>query len=89
MEAHRQRLLAQMSKLQLVCWPWAGPVALEERGPDMTQYHVIHNWLWLGAVDSLKEAAALTRLPAGFDQDGYKILCKPLLSGNYPLHPLG
>ncbi|STS90009.1 excinuclease cho (excinuclease ABC alternative C subunit) [Klebsiella variicola] len=47
-EAHRDRLLAQMSKLQLVCWPWAGPVALEERGPDMTQYHVIHNWLWLG-----------------------------------------
>lgn len=88
-EAHRDRLLAQMSKLQLVCWPWAGPVALEERGPDMTQYHVIHNWLWLGAVDSLDQAAELTRLPAGFDQDGYKILCKPLLSGHYPLHPLG
>ncbi|HBR4913136.1 TPA: excinuclease Cho, partial [Klebsiella pneumoniae] len=52
-EAHRERLLAQMSRLQLVCWPWAGPVALEERGPDMTQYHVIHNWLWLGAVESL------------------------------------
>ena len=49
-EAHKERLLAQMSRLQLVCWPWAGPVALEERGPDMTQYHVIHNWLWLGAV---------------------------------------
>lgn len=68
MEAHRERLLAQMSRLQLVCWPWAGPVALEERGPDMTQYHVIHNWLWLGAVESLDQAAELTRLPAGFDQ---------------------
>lgn len=88
-EAHKERLLAQMSRLQLVCWPWAGPVALEERGPDMTQYHVIHNWLWLGAVESLDQAAELTRLPAGFDQDGYKILCKPLLSGDYPLHPLG
>ena len=87
-EAHRERLLAQMSRLQLVCWPWAGPVALEERGPDMTQYHVIHNWLWLGAVESLDRAAELTRLPAGFDRDGYKILCKPLLSGDYPLHPL-
>jgi hypothetical protein len=20
-------------------------------GPDLTQYHVIHNWLWLGAVE--------------------------------------
>lgn len=62
-----------MSKLQLVCWPWAGPVALEERGPDMVQYHIIHNWLWLGAVDSLAQAAELTALPAGFDHDGYKI----------------
>ncbi len=58
-----------MSKLQLVCWPWAGPVALEERGPDMVQYHIIHNWLWLGAVDSLAQAAKLTTLPAGFDHD--------------------
>ncbi|HDS7114072.1 excinuclease Cho [Klebsiella aerogenes] len=88
-EEHNQRLLAQMSKLQLVCWPWAGPVALEERGPDMVQYHIIHNWLWLGAVDSLAQAAELTTLPAGFDHDGYKILCKPLLSGEYQLHPLG
>ncbi|HDT6507022.1 TPA: excinuclease Cho [Klebsiella aerogenes] len=88
-EDHNQRLLSQMSKLQLVCWPWAGPVALEERGPDMIQYHIIHNWLWLGAADSLAQAAELTTLPAGFDHDGYKILCKPLLSGEYPLHPLG
>lgn len=85
-EEHNQRLLAQMSKLQLVCWPWAGPVALEERGPDMVQYHIIHNWLWLGAVDSLTQATELTTLPAGFDHDGYKILCKPLLSGEYQLH---
>lgn len=88
-EDHNLRLLAQMSKLQLVCWPWAGAVALEERGPDMVQYHIIHNWLWLGAVDSLAQAAKLTTLPAGFDHDGYKILCKPLLSGEYPLHLLG
>ncbi|HDU6300962.1 TPA: excinuclease Cho [Klebsiella aerogenes] len=88
-EEHNQRLLAQMSKLQLVCWPWAGPVALEERGPDMVQYHIIHNWLWLAAVDSMTQAAELTTLPAGFDHDGYKILCKPLLSGEYQLHPLG
>ncbi len=40
----------------------------------MTQYHVIHNWLWLGAVESPDQAAELTRLPADLDQDGYKIL---------------
>ncbi|MFK3703705.1 excinuclease Cho [Klebsiella sp. NPDC088457] len=86
--AHHERLQAQMAKMQVVCWPWPGPVALEETGPDLTQYHVIHNWLWLGAVDTLAQAQALTRLPAGFDHDGYKILCKPLLSGRFTLHPL-
>ncbi|MBU5665765.1 endonuclease, partial [Enterobacteriaceae bacterium S32_ASV_15] len=25
------------------------------------------------------------RTPAGFDQDGYKILCKPLLTGKYEI----
>ncbi|EBR7848585.1 endonuclease, partial [Salmonella enterica] len=31
------------------------------------------------------EAATLVRTPAGFDQDGYKILCKPLMSGQYEI----
>lgn len=88
-EAHNARLHASMAQLQLVCWPWPGPVALEETGPDMTRYHVIHNWLWLGAVKTLAQAQTLTQLPAGFDHDGYKILCKPLLRGDFTLHPLG
>ncbi|BDY95169.1 hypothetical protein MUTS15_38260 [Escherichia coli] len=41
-----------------------------------------------GAVNSLKEATTLIRAPAGFDHDGYKILCKPLLSGNYEITEL-
>lgn len=60
----------------------------EEQHPEMTQYHIIQNWLWLGAVNSLKEATTLIRAPAGFDHDGYKILCKPLLSGNYEITEL-
>ncbi|VEA38695.1 Excinuclease cho (excinuclease ABC alternativeC subunit) [Salmonella enterica subsp. enterica] len=51
----------------------------------MTQFHIINNWLWLGAVPSLDEATTLVRTPAGFDQDGYKILCKPLMSGQYEI----
>lgn len=51
----------------------------------MTQYHIINNWLWLGAVSTLDEATTLARMPAGFDQDGYKILCRPLLSGQYDI----
>lgn len=38
-----------------------------------------------GAVNSPDEATTLVRTPAGFDHDGYKILCKPLLSGNYDI----
>ncbi len=66
----------------------AGAVALKEQHPEMTQYHIIQNWLWLGAVNSLEEATTLIRTPAGFDHDGYKILCKPLLSGNYEITEL-
>jgi len=80
-EAHHQRLLAALAKLQLNCWPWHGPIAMKEDAVDMTEYHIIHNWLWLGSVTSLSAAEALRRLPAGFDHDGYKILCKPLLTG--------
>ncbi|MFW0765834.1 excinuclease Cho [Trabulsiella odontotermitis] len=86
--AHHQRLREALAHLQLICWPWAGAVALEEKGETMTQFHIVNNWLWLGAVDSLAQAGTLTQLPAGFDQDGYKILCRPMLSGKFTLHPL-
>lgn len=80
---HDGRFLAAMERMRLVCWPWNGPISLQEVGETMTQYHIIHNWLWLGAVNHPDEAAELLRTPAGFDHDGYKILCKPLLSGEY------
>lgn len=84
-EAHQQRLIDGLAALRVVCWPWAGAIALKESSETMTHYHIIHNWLWLGAVDSLSDAGALLRAPAGFDQDGYKILCKPLLAGRYEI----
>ena len=60
-------------------------MALKETRDAMTHYHIIRNWLWLGAVESLDDATALLRTPAGFDQDGYKILCKPLLTGKHEI----
>lgn len=57
---------------------WESAVALKEVGDAMTQYHIVNNWLWLGAVDDINDAATLLRTPAGFDHDGYKILCKPV-----------
>lgn len=85
---HALRLRQSLERLRVVCWPWKGAVALKEQHPEMTQYHIIQNWLWLGAVNSLEEATMLIRTPAGFDHDGYKILCKPLLSGNYEITEL-
>lgn len=82
-EAHQARLLSGLSTLRVNCWPWKSAVALKETREGMTHYHIIHNWFWLGAVETLHEAAELMHSPAGFDHDGYKILCKPLLGGTY------
>ena len=49
----------------------------------MNQYHIINYWRWLGAVDDVNDAATLLRTPAGFDHDGYIILCKPVFTGKY------
>lgn len=64
-EEHAQRLRQALERLRVVCWPWQGAVALKEQHPEMTQYHIIQNWLWLGAVNSLEEATTLIRTPPG------------------------
>ncbi|WEJ85834.1 excinuclease Cho [Kluyvera intermedia] len=81
-ESHQHRLITALERLQLVCWPWEGAIALKEESADLTQYHIIRNWMWLGSVTSLEDAGSLSRQQAGFDHDGYKILCKPLLSNS-------
>lgn len=84
-EAHNERLMAALARMQVICWPWQGPVGLKESFGEMTQYHIIHNWFWLGSVNTLQEAKAIKRAPQGFDNDGYKILCKPLISGQHAI----
>ncbi|AUX93298.1 excinuclease Cho [Mixta gaviniae] len=85
---HHSRLLEALEKVRVVCWPWPGAVALVEEGPKETQMHIIQNWFYLGSVSHLDEAKSLTSPPKGFDNDGYKYLCRPLLSGKYPIIPL-
>ncbi|MCT4704109.1 excinuclease Cho [Enterobacteriaceae bacterium H20N1] len=82
-ETHRARFLAAMERIRVMCWPWQGPVGLKESGPDITQYHIIDSWFYLGSVENLKEARSLAAPPKGFDNDGYKILCKLVMSGDY------
>ncbi len=84
-EAHRQRLRVALDAVRLACWPYGGPIGLvEEDGSSdmpMTQIHVIRNWCYLGSVEHVDQAHALRQVVPGFDADGYKILCKPVLSG--------
>ncbi|MEE4410326.1 MULTISPECIES: excinuclease Cho [unclassified Serratia (in: enterobacteria)] len=86
---HAQRLAAALQQMRITTWPYAGRVALEEQGASLRQYHVIHNWFYLGSVGALQQADSLQRTASHFDSDGYKILCKPLMSGHYPIIELG
>ncbi|EGT4383167.1 excinuclease Cho [Cronobacter malonaticus] len=89
LEAHNARLMEALERMRVICWPWDGPVGLRESFGDMTQYHIIHNWYWLGSVASLSDAANISRAPQGFDNDGYRILCKPLISGEHEIIEIG
>lgn len=89
LEEHHQRLLAALERVRVQCWPWSGAVAVVEEGLLQKQIHIINNWFYLGSVDDISEAGKLTSTPQGFDSDGYKILCRPILSGKFPVIPLG
>ena len=84
-EEHHARFMAGPASISGNCWPRGGAGGLEENREAMKHYPIIPHWLLLGAVESLDDATALLRTPAGFDQDGYKILCKPLLTGKYEI----
>ena len=81
-EAHASRLRASLEDLRVACWPYPGAIGLTERHEDHCQVHVIRNWCYLGSASDLVQARALDVMAAGFDADGYKILCRPILSGS-------
>lgn len=92
-DEHRRRLFTALEDLQIATWPYPGAIGLIERftpgrgessaspHPHDFQIHVLRHWCYLGSVTDSQEAAALDQVSTGFDADGYKILCKPLLSG--------
>ena len=67
--------------MRVACWPYPGAVGLVERDGDAQQIHVIHHWHYLGSADNAEQARTMHLVAPGFDADGSKILCKPLLSG--------
>ncbi len=66
----------------------AAPQDSEPAQEAMQQIHVVRNWCYLGSASSLEQARSLGQVVAGFDADGYKILCRPLLTGQAELLPL-
>ena len=79
--AHQQRLFTSLEGLRVACWPYPGAIGLVERDDGEQQIHVIHHWHFLGSVRDAAQARMLEKVAPGFDADGYKILCKPILSG--------
>ena len=82
---HAQRLQTALEGLQIATWPYAGAIALKERCNDLKQLHVLHNWCYLGSASTLPQARKLAKVAAGFDADGYKILCRPILTEQLPI----
>lgn len=80
-QAHDSRLRQALAGLQLACWPHPGAVGLIERWEGWQQIHVVRNWCYLGSVNAPEQAASLLTVAAGFDADGYRILCRPMLEG--------
>lgn len=80
--AHRARLLDSLSHSQVICWPYSGAIGLIETLDDETQIHVVRNWFYLGSVATVEQARTLHLTAPGFDSDGYKILCKPIMNGS-------
>ena len=84
-QAHRQRLFTALEDLRVACWPYPGAIGLveEHAGAEgvLRHIHVVRNWCYLGSAKTIEQARLLDTVAAGFDADGYKILCKPLLGG--------
>ncbi len=80
--AHHARLLESLSHQRVICWPYAGAIGLIEKLNEETQIHVIKNWFYLGSVETVEQARTLHLTAPGFDSDGYKILCKPIMNGS-------
>ncbi|CAK9885237.1 MAG: Excinuclease cho [Candidatus Erwinia impunctatus] len=81
--AHDARMALALEGMRITCWPWKGAVAVMEESTTLRQYHVVNHWFYLGSASTLAQARKLKQCHSGFDSDGYKILCKPLLSGRY------
>ena len=85
LQTHSERLFTSLLGLRVECWPHEGAIGLVERDAELTQIHVVNHWCYLGSAATLNEAQQLSTVAAGFDADGYKILCRPVLTRSVEL----
>ena len=76
---HDARFLQALEGLRVATWPFAGAVGLVESFDGEEEILVVNNWCFLGAAKSRQEAKLLGKVASGFDADGYKVLCKPIM----------
>lgn len=85
---HDARLARALADWQLRCWPHPGAIAIVEERPGARDLLVVLNWHYLGRADNMAAARKLSQVAAGFDADGYKVLCRPLLRGDAHIEAL-
>ncbi|KPN21464.1 endonuclease [Xanthomonas sp. Mitacek01] len=85
---HEERLRLALEDRQVAAWPFHGTIALEERGTDMRQYHVVRDWRYLGSATTLTAARRIRGETGQFDRDAYRILRAPVLEGGHRIVPL-
>ena len=91
--AHNARLLAALAGRRLSAWPVTGPVLLREQagtpcsGQPAQEWHLLHNWMYLGTFTAPDEARQATTTNACmFDRDTHRILRGILARGDVALH---
>lgn len=85
---HEQRLRLVLADLQVAAWPYAGAIALEERGEDLRQFHVVDGWRYHGSAPTLAKAKRIRVTQGAFDRDAYRILRPALLESAAAVHAL-
>lgn len=85
---HTARAITALEGIRLQKWPFDGAICIRENHAELEQYHVIKDWYYLGSVETIQMAQKLNKPTPHLDLDTYKILIKPILSGQTEIIPL-
>ncbi|GAB1258984.1 exonuclease domain-containing protein [Aurantivibrio plasticivorans] len=72
---YNQRLLSGLDDWRVKVWPYAGPVVIKEMSAQLTNFHLIDQWCYLGSAESI-ESLPDQKSTTPFEYDLYKIVLK-------------